>query len=238
MSKPRQNTARIDRRTTIKWLAATMAAANAGYASDQRSVGEEIPPRPAGPLLGVAEATDGATIGTDPDLKNPVGPWARTMTDAQIDVATRLCDLILPSDDRSPAASALGVPDFVDEWISAPYAVQQRDREQILPGLEWLEQQSLASYGDSFTRVSADQASDLLDRIAWLDKLAPGLEEQGRFFDRFRSVAVGAYYTTATGMADIGYLGNVPISGDYPGPDAEAMEHLAGVLESLNLTVP
>ncbi len=238
MSKPRQNIVRVDRRTTIKWLTATMAAANAGYASGQRSVGEEIPPRPAGPLLGAAEATDGVTIGTDPGLMNPVIPWARTMTDAQLDVAARLCGLILPSDDRSPAASALGVPDFIDEWVSAPYAAQQRDREQILPGLEWLERQSLASYGDSFTRVSEEQASDLLDRIAWPHKLAPGLEEQGRFFDRFRSVAVGAYYTTATGMAEIGYLGNVPISSDYPGPDAEAMEHLAGVLESLNLTLP
>jgi len=238
MSKPCQNIARIDRRTTIKWLAATMVAANAEYAAGQRSVGEEIPPRPVGPLLGVAEATDEVTIGTDPDLMNPVIPWARTMTDAQLDVTTRLCDLILPPDDRSPAASALGVPDFVDEWVSAPYAAQKRDREQILPGLEWLEQQSLAGYDESFIWVSTDEASDLLDRIAWPEKLAPGLEEYGRFFVRFRSVAVGAYYTTATGMADIGYLGNVPISGDYPGPDAEAMVHLAGVLESLNLTLP
>jgi len=238
MSKPRKNLARVDRRTTIKWLAATMAAASAGCTAGQRSVGEEIPPQPAGPLLGVAEAIDGVTIGTDPDLMNPLIPWTRTMTEAQLDVATRLCDLILPADDRSPAASALGVPDFIDEWVSAPYAAQQRDREQILPGLEWLERQSLASYGDSFTRVSADQARDLLDRIAWPQKLAPGLEEQGRFFDRFRSVAVGAYYTTAVGMEDIGYLGNVPISGDYPGPSEEALAHLDGVLAALGLSQP
>lgn len=236
MSKQADHRIRVDRRTTIKWLAATMVAANAGCASSSRPVGEEIPPRPPGPVLGVANTPDGVTIGTDPDLMNPVVPWARTMTNAQLEVSARLCDLMLPADDHSPAASAVGVPDFVDEWISAPYAAQQSDRELILAGLEWLERQSRSNYDASFTDLSEEQASELLDRIAWPDRLADDLDEEGRFFDRFRSVAVGAYYTTAAGMDDIGYIGNVPISGDYPGPSEEALAHLAGVLESLELT--
>lgn len=238
MSNQSDNRIRVDRRTTIKWLAATMVAANSGCASNTRSVGEEIPPRPTGALLGVAESSDGVTIGTDPDLLNPVVPWARTMTGAQLEASAKLCDLILPADDQSPAASALGVPDFIDEWVSAPYAAQQSDREVILSGLEWLEIQSQTHYDSSFAEVSEEQASELLDRIAWPDRLMPDLEEQGRFFERFRSVAVGAYYTTEVGMEDIGYIGNVPISGDYPGPSEEALVHLAGVLEALDLTLP
>lgn len=229
---------RVDRRTTIKWLAATMVAANSGCASSARSVGEEIPPRPASPLLGAAKATDGITIGTDPDLMNPVVPWSRTMTDAQLQTSARLCDLILPADDQSPAASAVGVHEFVDEWVSAPYATQRSDRELILPGLEWLEQQSRDYFDLSFTEVSEDQAAELLDRIAWPDRLTPELEGQGEFFDRFRSVAVGAYYTTTTGMQDIGYIGNVPIAGEYPGPSEEALAHLSGVLTALDLSPP
>ena len=238
MSRRPDNRIHVDRRTTIKWLAATMVAANTGCASNTRSVGEEIPPRPAGALLGVAEAPNGVAIGTDPDLMNPIVPWSRTMTGMQLETSAKLCDLILPADDQSPAASAVGVPDFVDEWVSAPYAAQQNDRELILPGLEWLEQQSRASYDASFTEISEEQASKLLDRIAWPDRIAPALAEQGRFFERFRSVTVGAYYTTATGMVDIGYIGNVPIGGDYPGPSEAALAHLAGVLETLNLTMP
>ncbi len=57
------------------------------------------------------------------------------------------------------------------------------------------------------------------------------------FFERFRFLSVGAFYTTEAGIKDIGYIGNVPISGEYPGPSAEAMTHLAGVLEQLGLSL-
>ena len=34
----------------------------------------------------------------------------------------------------APSASSLGVPDFVDEWVSAPYPDQVKDRPIILDG--------------------------------------------------------------------------------------------------------
>jgi hypothetical protein len=58
------------------------------------------------------------------------------------------------------------------------------------------------------------------------------------FFERFRFLSVGAFYTTEAGIEDIGYIGNVPISGEYPGPSTEAMTHLAGVLEQLDIELP
>ena len=238
MSKPRENTARVDRRTTIKWLAATMAAVNAGCTVGQRSVGEEIPPKPAGRLLGVAEAADGVTIGTDPDLLNPLIPWARTMTDAQLDVATRLCDLILPSDDRSPAASALGVPDFIDEWVSAPYPDQQRDRKIVFDGLLWLQKQSLGQFDVGFADATNEQRSRLLDQIAFADKVGNGLQTQHQFFKVYRNLTMSAFYATEVGMADIGYIGNSPIVGEYPGPTPEALAHLEKALNSLGLEMP
>jgi hypothetical protein len=39
-------------------------------------------------------------------------------------------------------------------------------------------------------------------------------------------------------MEDVGYIGNVPISGEYPGPSKDAMTHLAGVLKQLGLPLP
>jgi hypothetical protein len=124
------------------------------------------------------------------------------------------------------------VPDFIDEWISAPYAQQQSDRELILAGLEWLEQQSRSRFNSTFASASDEQATKLLDGI-----VEPGEveEELVVFFDRFRFLAAGAYYTTEAGIEDIGYIGNVPIGGDYPGPSDAAMAHLTGVLDQLNL---
>ena len=229
---------RVDRRTTIKWLAATMAAAYTGCSSDEKYVGDEIPTDHGAPLLGVAGKHDGITYGTDPDRMNPVVPWARTMTEAQLSTSSALCDMILPQDERSPAASALGVPDFIDEWVSAPYPQQQEDRERILAGLEWLEQRTKKRFDSSFASAAEPQKKEILDTIAWPSDARPELADQAEFFKRFRYLAVGAFYTTAAGIDDVGYIGNVAISGEYPGPSDEAMAHLAGVLKQLGLSLP
>lgn len=231
---------RVDRRTTIKWLAATMVSTAAACQGERSRHGDEIPPPPnaANPALGTARAADVAGYGTDPDLLNPVVPWRRTMSDAQLRVSSALADLVLPADERSPAASELGVADFIDEWISAPYAVQQADRELVLPGLEWLERQSNERFGRGFADAAASEQSEIVDTIAWPDKASSDLVDKARFFDRFRYIAVGAFYTTDAGMADIGYTGNVAIAGSYPGPSPAALEHLAGVLEALGLEMP
>jgi len=240
MTSQRPSRYRVDRRTTIKWLAATMAAASSGCSSSARFLGEEIPPAhdSGDPLLGIAAKADNTTYGTDPDLANPLVPWSRTMTAAQLETSAALCDHILPADERSPAASALGVHDFVDEWISAPYAQQRKDRETILPGLEWLEQQSRNRFGATFAAANNEQATEILDSIAWPGQATADLASQAEFFSRFRYLAAGAFYTTEAGSDDIGYIGNVPISGDYPGPSDAAMAHLAGVLEQLGLVMP
>jgi len=221
----------------MKWLAATMVAANSSCSSNGRFVGEEIPSvtNASDALPGPSGAPDSVGYGTDPDLLNPGVPWPRTMTNAQLQTSATLCDLILPEDDRSPAASTVGVVDFIDEWISAPYAQQQNDRNIIFAGLDWLEQESGSRFGRTFTALDNGQATRLLDQIA-----APGDRETDKagFFERFRYLSVGAFYTTEEGIADIAYIGNIPINGDYPGPSTEAMEHLASVLDKLGLRMP
>lgn len=227
---------RIDRRTTIKWLAAAMTAVHtAACSSDEKFLGDEIP-RGDNRLLGAAGSPDTVGYGTDPDLLNPVVPWSRTLTGPQLRTTAALCDAILPEDEHSPAASAVGVPDFIDEWVSAPYSEQQHDRETILAGLEWLERQSRERFGAGFADAAEAERAELLDALSGQEVAAP-LADHHRFFDRFRYLAVGAFYTTQAGIDDIGYTGNVAIRGDYPGPSEQAMAHLAEVLGKLGLSL-
>lgn len=218
---------RVDRRTTLKWLAASLAAANAACTPDRES----------GPWLGTATPPGGEGYGTDPDLGNPAVPWPLTMTGPQLRTAAVLCDMILPADGRSPAASEVGVPGFIDEWVSAPYPRQREDRELILDGLEWLEAECRARSDRGFAIADVATRTELLELLA--DARAGALVPARMldFFRRFRYVAVGAFYSTDAGMKDAGYVGNVAISGPYPGPSEEAMEHLRGVLEDLGLTL-
>ena len=59
-------------------------------------------------------------LGADPDLLKKDIPWPRVLSAAEKRAATALADLLIPADEHGPAASAVGVVDFLDEWVSAP----------------------------------------------------------------------------------------------------------------------
>src|SRR3954464_4760526 len=95
---------RMDRRQAIKWM---LTAAAAGSVAE---VG----------TFSFAAAAAAKGYGPDPKLNevyNPGDLWPLTFTREQRQTVSVLCDLIIPADDRSPSASQLMVPDFIDEWI-------------------------------------------------------------------------------------------------------------------------
>src|ERR1700738_4759585 len=122
----------MDRRTTIKWMLA-VASATGGLPEDVFALGTGS---------AAARKPGGSGYGTDPKLLKTYKPgelWPLTLTSRQRRTAHVLCDLILPADASSPSASEVGVVDFLDEWISAPYEGQRRDRAMLLYGLRWLD---------------------------------------------------------------------------------------------------
>jgi hypothetical protein len=215
----------VDRRTTIKWLMGAMAVGQLAACGDQAK-------GMSWPELAAIKAPG---IGKDPNLLEPVVPWPLTLTRAELLAAAALSDLILPAEGEAPAPSAVGVPAFIDEWVSAPYPSQHRDRGLIIPGLAWLDRESFQKSNTAFASASPEAQKVILDRIAFKDRIEPGLEKPAEFFGRMRALTMGAYYTTQEGWKDIGYMGNTPITGDYPGPTPEALAHIKGVIAAMGL---
>jgi hypothetical protein len=204
---------RVDRRTAIKWMLTASASA---LLWDQRLVG------------GTSAPSAARGYGTDPDLMRAYKPgdvWPLTLSDAQRRTVTVLCDMILPADEVSPSASAVGVPDFVDEWISAPYPDQARDRTVILDGLAWLDAESARRFGYDFAACGHMQRTAICDDICSEATARPEFSKAARFFDRFRAVTSGGYYTTPEGTNDIGYVGNVALT-RFDGPPPEVLQRL------------
>jgi hypothetical protein len=200
---------KVDRRTAMAWIGVVGAATVAG-------AGVVV----YGPKTGGIHSTAG--YGTDPKLTKPEkAPWSRIMIPAQLQTAAILADFILPASGTAPSASALGIPDFVDEWVSAPYPDQLKDRPIVMNGLNALGAQVLKA--------------DATGRMAALKALQTSADPATKaFWKKFRRLTIGAYYTTPEGFKDIGYIGNVPRSSD-PGPSAEVKAALEAQLKKLNL---
>ena len=190
---------KIDRRTALTWIGVVGAATvvGAGVVVYGPKIGGKTP------------GTKG--YGTDPKLVEPEpAPWPRLLSGGELQAAAALADFILPATATAPAASALGIPDFLDEWVSAPYPDQEKDRPLIRDGLKKL-------------GAKPDAA-----------KLTALQKEGGEFFKRFRHLVIGAYYTTEAGFKDIGYIGNVSRPSD-PGPSDEVKAVLERELAKLGL---
>jgi hypothetical protein len=204
----------MDRRTSIKWVLAASAAS---------------------PLLarGLARADPAARsqgYGTDPNLVKIYHPgelWPLTLSGAQRRLAGILSDLIMPADEHSPSASSVGVVDFIDEWVSAPYPDSQRDRPIVLGGLAWLDQEAARRSGNGFAQLDERGQTAICDEICDASRAAAPRRAAARFFARYRDLTAGGFYSTPVGRKDLGYIGNVPLARFEGAPPA--------LLKKLNL---
>ena len=117
----------------------------------------------------------------------------------------------------------MGVVDFIDEWISAPYPQQRGDREIVLPGLQWIDVEAQKRFGKAFASLDEKQKSAIADDICSAAKAKPEFATAAKFFAKFRDLTAGGFYTTPVGMNDIGYRGNVALE-RFDGPPLEALK--------------
>ena len=212
----------MDRRTTIKW----MLAVSAGWPAWRTGLAGE---KATGAVL--LQMPVAAGYGTDPDLvtAHHAGEfWPLTLSPAQRRLAGVLSDLIIPADEHSGAASSVGVVDFIDEWVSAPYPKQQADRPIVLEGFAWLDAEAARRAGKGFADLDAGHQTGICDEICSVARAAPAQAEAARFFARYRDLTAAAFYSSPAGRKDLGYIGNVPLT-SFEGAPPE-------LLRKLNLT--
>lgn len=208
----------MDRRTTIKWVLAASAAwswlhSRGAAAADARAS---------------AAAAEINGYGTDPDLLKTYHPgdvWPLTLSPPQRQLAAVLCDLIIPADEHSPAASSVGVVEFIDEWVSAPYPDCQRDRPIVLEGFGWLEAEAARRWGKGFAAGTSREQTALCDEICDAARAAPARREAARFFALYRDLTAAGFYSTPVGRKDLGYIGNVPLT-RFEGPPEDLLKRL------------
>jgi hypothetical protein len=147
------------------------------------------------------------------------------LTPDELDTLAVLCDLIIPADDRSPAASVLGAHEFIDEWVSAPYDGMKKDKVLVRGGIVWLDGESNRRFGVRFRDLTTAQMTEICDDICYGPDAEPEFQAASRFFDKIRDLTATAFYTTKEGMEDVGYVGNVPLS-QWDPPPPEALRHV------------
>ena len=202
---------RISRRTSIQWMLGATASIAARDAQ----------------LFAADDTIQAKGYGPDPVMVKAYKPgdvWPLTFSDAQRHTARALCDVIIPADDASPSASAVGVHDFIDEWISSPYPAQAGDRRTILDGLKWIDDEAKKRFQKAFADLTLDQQITICDDLASANP-KPEHKKAATFFKRYRDLTAGGYFTTPEGMKAIGYVGNAP-SATFEGPPVEALRHV------------
>jgi hypothetical protein len=203
---------RINRRQAMKWM--LTAAAGMMLLENQ--------------ARGGAAAPSGRGYGTDPDFSREYKPgdcWPLTLSEAQRRTAAALCATIIPADEDSPSAASLGVQDFIDEWISAPYPNQQKDRKPILDGLAWIDAEAQRRFSREFAGLTAAQTAAICADICHLPDAKSEFAAGAVFFARYRDLTAGGFYTTPAGMKDLKYIGNMPLA-EFRGPPPEVLKVL------------
>jgi hypothetical protein len=177
--------------------------------------------RPPLPMLDeVQQAKRKGPRGTpsDPVLQVAKADWPNKLQLRELATLSALCDMIIPADAKSPAASAVGAPAYITEWASRPGGDASLVR--VRGGLAWLDRESTTRFGKRFHLATNAQRTAICDDICYLPKAKPEHQFAAQFFDTIRDQTATAFYTTPQGWKDLGYIGNVAMP-KFEGPNAE-----------------
>ena len=149
----------------------------------------------AGPMsLEAAQAVHA----TANDIKAAGAYKPKGLNQHEFDTLKVLCEMIVPG------ASKGGAAEFIDLLSS-----QNPEMAAIYTGgLAWLDRAMERATKKPFLTATAEDQKSMLDTIAYRKNRTAELAAGIRFFDWARRMTVDAYYTSAAGIKEVGYLGN------------------------------
>lgn len=223
MSEEQDKTGRSGLRRRTVLAGAAVAAAGAGGIAFMRY--RQATPTVAFPPTVYVPADNG--YGKDPKFTNAKRTWPLTLDERVKATLVAAATIIAPGDGMLPSATALGIGDLIDEWVSAPYPLQVADRVVFDDFATGLDRLAAATTGRAYASSSKDVQTQVMERAAL--RAGNPLREG---YVRFRRIVVGLVYTSPEGHHAIGYRGNEAMP-DFPGPPRQLIDRFRAELAKL-----
>lgn len=119
-----------------------------------------------------------------------------------------LVDMIIPADERSGSATDAGVPEFMDFMM-----LDQPDRQvPMRGGLAWLDTEARRRFDRSFVDCAENERGAILNDIAWPARARPEFSHGVAFFNSFRDLTAGGFWSSRVGVDDLQYTGNTVVA--------------------------
>lgn len=213
----------LKRRDMLKVLGAAPAAALVTIRSAQAEPTATMPGMPGMPAAGQSTAAS--------------GPYKlQYLTEHEYQTVAVLSDWIIPADEKSGSATQAGVPAFIDDWLEFKKSVPHMSSdganysystlaEEIRGGLTWLDIETNRQFGNDFIHCTRAQQQQMLDRIAFPKRAARTDAAAVRFFNNFRDLVVGGFFSSKMGVQDLQYMGNTMVA-EWKGCPDNVLAHL------------
>ena len=151
----------------------------------------------AGPIGAAAAQT--VHHATAEEAANSGGVYRpKLFTPHEFSTLQKLCELIVPGASKGHAAEFIDLLASQNPGMAAIYT----------GGLAWIDHAMERGGNATFLAARVEDQKALLDQIAYRRNATPELAAGVRFFEWARRMTVDAYYTSAAGIQELGYLGN------------------------------
>ena len=131
----------------------------------------------------------------------------------QARLVSAVADIILPETD-TPAASALGVPKFIEDMVSQVY--EDKSRNQFMEKMMEFEQACIAKTGKPFNSLSASKQQEFVTAEHSMIADNKSIPWDNRpFIWLIKELTIAGYFTTEIGMTKI--LNYKAIPAEYKG---------------------
>jgi hypothetical protein len=144
-----------------------------------------------------------AMAGPATDAGAADAPAAHFFSAEEKEIVATVADLIIPTDEVSPGASAAGVQDWIDFLVANS---STEDQARWREGIAALDEASRQARGKKFLELAGSAQRELLQQLAEREESPATAAE--RFFVLAKEATVDGYYTSEIGlMQDLHYQG-------------------------------